>query len=100
PTTHDHTLSLHDALPISATEVKETSAADLARQEEILAAIEDLRLVEEGLRAQNEALAASRQAIDSERLMYRELFDSAPDAYLITDRKSTRLNSSHLGISY
>ncbi|HTD83597.1 MAG TPA: PAS domain S-box protein, partial [Gemmatimonadaceae bacterium] len=69
----------------TATEVEETSAAALVRQEEILAAIEDLRLAEEQLRAQNEALAASRQAIDSERLMYRELFDSAPDAYLITD---------------
>jgi PAS domain S-box-containing protein len=36
-------------------------------------------------RAQNEELGASRQEIDRERRQYKELFDFAPDAYLVTD---------------
>lgn len=36
-------------------------------------------------RAQNEEREASRQEIDRELLKYREMFDLAPDAYLVTD---------------
>jgi PAS domain S-box-containing protein len=36
-------------------------------------------------RAQNEELGANRQEVDRERRQYRELFDFAPDAYLVTD---------------
>lgn len=56
-----------------------------AREEELLGMLEELRVADEELRAQNEELTASRQAADNERLRYRELFDFAPDAYLITD---------------
>jgi len=38
---------------------------------------------------QNEELEASRVAADRERRKYRELFDLAPDAYLITDVHGT-----------
>jgi len=44
-----------------------------------------VRDADEELRAQNEQLIGSRQLIDRERLRYRELFDFAPDAYLVTD---------------
>lgn len=44
-----------------------------------------VRDAEEELRAQNEQLIGSKQLIDRERLRYRELFDFAPDAYLVTD---------------
>lgn len=40
---------------------------------------------EEGLRQKNEALRAARDALDEERRRYRELFDFAPDGYLVTD---------------
>ena len=37
----------------------------------------------------SEALAASRDALDEERTRFREMFDFAPDAYLITDLYGT-----------
>ena len=59
------------------------------RDTELLAAIEELRVADEELRVQNEELAASRHTIDRERMRYRELFDLAPDAYLVTDVNGT-----------
>jgi len=41
------------------------------------------------LRAQNEELLASRDTIDRERARDRELFDAAPDAYIVTDVDGT-----------
>ena len=38
---------------------------------------------------QNEELAAAQLGLDSERKRYRELFDHAPDAYVVTDAKGT-----------
>jgi PAS domain S-box-containing protein len=52
---------------------------------EMLAALEDLRSAEEELRAQNAELIASRRRLDRDRARYRELFDFAPDAYIVTD---------------
>ncbi|HET9635047.1 MAG TPA: PAS domain-containing sensor histidine kinase [Gemmatimonadaceae bacterium] len=56
---------------------------------EMLEAMEELRVADEELRAQNQELMESRQAIDRERLRYRELFDFAPDAYVVTDVHGT-----------
>ena len=58
-------------------------------REDLLATTEELRLADEELRTQSEALADSRDAIDQERIRFRELFDFAPDAYLITDLYGT-----------
>jgi PAS domain S-box-containing protein len=57
--------------------------------EDLASALEDLRLADEELRAQREALAASSHELDRERRKFRELFDFAPDAYLITDLYGT-----------
>ena len=59
------------------------------REAELLTALEELRVADEELRAQNEELIESRQSIDLERLRYRELFDFAPDAYIVTDAHGT-----------
>ncbi len=56
---------------------------------DFLAAIEELRIADEELRVQSEALAVGSEALDRERLRFRELFDLAPDAYLITDQRGT-----------
>ncbi|HBY80229.1 MAG TPA: PAS domain-containing sensor histidine kinase, partial [Cyanobacteria bacterium UBA11148] len=40
---------------------------------------------EEEVRLQNEELIVARQAIEAERQRYRELFEFAPDGYLVTD---------------
>jgi PAS domain S-box-containing protein len=54
-------------------------------REQLLASTEELRVAEEELRQQHEELLATRDALDAERAKYRELFDFAPDGYLVTD---------------
>ena len=49
------------------------------------ATAEQLQVVEEELHQQNEELAAAREALEAERNRYQELFECAPDGYLITD---------------
>jgi PAS domain S-box-containing protein len=53
--------------------------------EDLRAALEELRAADEELRQQNEGLAAARAELENERRHYQELFDLAPDAYLVTD---------------
>jgi PAS domain S-box-containing protein len=47
-------------------------------------ALEQLRVADEELRQQNEELNAAHVEVDVERQRYRELFELAPDAYLVT----------------
>jgi PAS domain S-box-containing protein len=53
--------------------------------EELNTALEELQVAEEELRAQNEELAVAHNLIECERLRYQELFEFAPDGYLVTD---------------
>jgi PAS domain S-box-containing protein len=48
-------------------------------------ALEELSTAEEELRAQNEQLASAQLIINAERQRYQELFNLAPDGYLVTD---------------
>ncbi len=47
--------------------------------------LKELRRAEEELRRQNQQLAAAKRVLEAERLRYQELFDFAPDGYLVTD---------------
>jgi PAS domain S-box-containing protein len=47
--------------------------------------LQELDVVEAELAQQNEELVAVREALEVERHRYRELFDQAPVAYLVTD---------------
>jgi len=69
----------------------EIADAPLKRDEheDLISALEELRLADEELRAQSEALAASSHELDRERRKFRELFDFAPDAYITTDLYGT-----------
>jgi len=58
-------------------------------QEDLISAFEELRLADEELRAHSEALAATSNELDQERRKFRELFELAPEAYLITDLYGT-----------
>ena len=49
-------------------------------------AFEELRVAEQELRQQREELAVSRELIEFERQQYQELFELAPEAYLVSDR--------------
>ncbi|MBN3924033.1 PAS domain S-box protein [Nostoc sp. NMS4] len=47
--------------------------------------LEELQTVEEQLRQQNEELAIARETAELEHRRYQDLFDLAPDAYLVID---------------
>ncbi len=54
--------------------------------QELSKLVEELQVAEEELRIQNEELLDTQQAIARERQRYQNLFDFAPDGYLITDQ--------------
>lgn len=56
---------------------------------ELSTSIEELQLACETLRQQNEELLTSRQQTTRERQYYEQLFDSAPDCYVITTKEGT-----------
>jgi two-component system sensor kinase FixL len=47
--------------------------------------LEELQICAEEQRAQNAELLSTRQLVEAERQRYQELFDLAPDGYLVTD---------------
>lgn len=53
--------------------------------EELQVVLEELQASEEELCYQNEALVNTRQAVEAECQRYQELFEFAPDGYLVTD---------------
>ncbi len=72
--------------------------------EELNATIEELRVAEEEMRVQNEELLRTRQRVEAERHRYQDLFEFAPDGYLVTtlDGKileANRAASTLLGIA-
>ena len=72
--------------------------------EELNATVEELRVAEEEMRVQNEELLRTRLRVEAERHRYQDLFDLAPDGYLVTtlDGKileANRAASQMLGIA-
>lgn len=57
--------------------------------EDLSTALEELHVAGDELRHQNEELAAARQIVEAQRQRYQELFEFAPDAYLVTDPEGT-----------
>ncbi len=53
--------------------------------EELQISLEELEVASEELRRQNEEMISTRHDLEVERHRYQELFDFAPDAYLVTD---------------
>ena len=53
--------------------------------EQLSISLEEFHVVEEELRQQNEQLIEYQQQIEKEHQRYQELFDFAPDGYLVTD---------------
>jgi len=67
-------------------------------------AFEELSAAQEEVERQQEALAASYQTPEAEQQPYRELFDLAPEAYLVTDiygtiREANRLAATVLNLA-
>ncbi len=72
--------------------------------QELQASVEELRVADEEMRVQNEELSLSRQRLEAERQRYQDLFDFAPDGYLVTTAEgiileANRAASRLLGIS-
>lgn len=72
---------------------------DLSHQElnakliaELSIALEELRAATVALLEQNEELVSGRLALEEERRRYQELFDFAPDGYLVTDTEGIILD--------
>src|SRR5437773_144734 len=66
--------------------------------------VEEMRVAEEELRQQNEELERSRLEVEAERRRYQDLFDFAPDGYLVTDamgmiREANRAAAELLGVA-
>jgi PAS domain S-box-containing protein len=55
--------------------------------DELRESLKALHVAEDDLRKQNDELSLARGRLQSERERYRELFDFAPDAYLVTDMR-------------
>jgi two-component system invasion response regulator UvrY len=71
--------------------------------EDLRAALEELRVADEALHQQNEELASARLAVEAERQRYQELFDFAPDGYLVTNvagsiQEANRAAAAMLGV--
>jgi PAS domain S-box-containing protein len=62
--------------------------------EELHVALDELQTAEEELRRQNLALELARQEAEAERRRYQDLFDFAPDAYLVTDLEGNVLEAN------
>jgi PAS domain S-box-containing protein len=63
--------------------------------QEIDTAHEELRVAEEHVHELADEMLAARADVEAERRIYRELFDLAPEAYLVTSDKGTILQANH-----
>ena len=79
--THADTLQQSVAEPIQPAE--EVMLEALA---ELQTSLEELRVAEEELKQQHEELAIARATAEAERQRYHDLFEFAPDGYLVTDQ--------------
>jgi PAS domain S-box-containing protein len=66
-------------------------------------AVEELQVADEELRHQHDELVATRQTLEAQKERYRDLFEFAPDAYVVTDERgmiweANRACSSLLGV--
>ena len=81
-TLHQLIAALHERVATEAVLAAEVLPTVL---EDLHTALEELHVAEEEQYQQNEALAAARLTAEAERQRYQELFDFAPDGYLVTD---------------
>lgn len=65
-----------------------------AMMTEIGVTIEELTVAEEEMRVQNDALGAAGRSLEAERRRYQDLFEFAPDPYLVTDLSGVVLEAN------
>ena len=74
-----------EELAQSAKDSADPRALVVETLEELSTALEELHVAAEQMRQQSEELAATRQSVEEERQRYQDLFEHAPDGYLMTD---------------
>lgn len=62
---------------------------------ELSTTVEELRVAEEELRQQADELAAANDLIEAQRRHYLDLFDAAPEGYLVTDSNGLIREANH-----
>src|SRR5690606_41987546 len=90
-----HTLSLHDALPIYAVRVMTAGAVDFGEKPSVISSIAKYHVTERARVIVNDGMdiiGGKGICLGPSNFLGR--------AYQQIDRKSTRLNSSHVKISY
>jgi PAS domain S-box-containing protein len=81
---------VRDARSVIAERRPSADAAPMAETDargpgDVRVLMEELNVAEEELHAQYDEILASRERLEQERIRYLELFELAPDAYLVTD---------------
>jgi PAS domain S-box-containing protein len=71
--------------PLLGSTTEHPPEAALTPVAEIALMLEELNVAEEEMRQQADELVMTRDELESERRRYIELFEDAPDAYLVTD---------------
>jgi PAS domain S-box-containing protein len=84
-----------EALQQQAGESSEQSALASQALEELSDTLEKLHIARQELCQQNDALIASRWALEAERQRYVDLFEFAPDGYLVTDSEGIIQEANH-----
>src|SRR5690606_9514708 len=64
--------------------------------EELSTALEELHVAQEELSVQNEELITARQHMEDQRYRYQDLFENAPDGYLVTDLRGVIREVNHV----
>lgn len=95
------TMDLYVQVQKAFSRLENLSQCDLPSQElmskllsELNSALYELQTASAELLDQNEYLASSRQTLEEERRRYQELFDFAPDGYLVTDMEGIILEAN------
>jgi PAS domain S-box-containing protein len=57
--------------------------------------VEELQTAQEEMRQQNDALVEAARTVEAERQRYQELFNFAPDCYVVTNRRGTVRQANH-----
>ncbi|MBC1224503.1 response regulator [Nostoc sp. UCD121] len=74
--------------------LQSTASERYSQQELTTEAFAELQIALEEMRIASEELQATRIAVENERQRYQELFDFAPDGYLVTDTYGTILEAN------
>ncbi|MEA5623906.1 ATP-binding protein [Nostoc sp. UHCC 0251] len=77
-----------------------TASQPDSQQELTAEAFEELQITLEELKIASEELKATRIVVEKERQRYQELFDLAPDGYLVTDTNGIILEANHAATIY